>query len=84
MIMKNFYVSRAFKRGLLAGLAAPSLLFWASRRQYRVSSEDLVERAWKDVGSDLDRAMNAIGEHNGKRAIAKVNPKTYGRERTAA
>lgn len=63
------FTSRAFRRGLLAGLASPSAYLTARPASFRRRPLDTVAMAWTDVGQELSSVlrseMSATGRPDG-------------------
>lgn len=74
------FTSKAFRRGLVAGLASPSVYLTAKPRSFRRRPIDTVAMAWADVGRELSSTLASELRITGRRDAAIV--KTDGKATT--
>ena len=73
-MMKLKHISKPFCEGFADGFASPSLAVFGRAAPYKRGSGNLVEESWRQVGEQLQNAMNIEG-HIVEQSAAKSKRK---------
>lgn len=63
------FKSQAFRDGFALGFSAPFRFLGESRHPIEIPGEDLVQRAWQEVGDTIRGSMSTAGVDYGKSSV---------------